>query len=99
MGAGGHWTTSSSSACGGASKYEDIYLKGYASLPELLLGLTDYFAFYNGERPHQSLGYRTPEAVYHSGTGGGAKIVDRFGEAELERGQRQTAAIEGDSPT
>ena len=43
-------------------KYEDIYLKGYASLPELLLGLTEYFAFYNGERPHQGLGNRTPDA-------------------------------------
>jgi len=60
-------------------KYEDIYLKGYASLLELRLGLTEYFAFYNGERPHQSLGNRTPDAVYHSGEGGGASIVDRFG--------------------
>jgi len=78
-------------------KYEDIYLKGYASLPELLLGLTEYFAFYNGERPHQSLGYLTPDAVYRSGNGGGAKIVDRFGETTL--GQRQTAAIEVASTT
>ncbi|WP_366760411.1 integrase core domain-containing protein [uncultured Thiodictyon sp.] len=60
-------------------KYEDVYIKGYASLPELLLGLTEYFAFYNGERPHQSLGYRTPDDVYRSGDGGGACIVDRFG--------------------
>ena len=28
-------------------KYEDVYLKGYADVPELLLGLTDYFVFYN----------------------------------------------------
>jgi putative transposase len=60
-------------------KYEDVYLKGYASMSELLLGLTEYFAFYNGERPHQSLGNRTPDAVYSSGEGGGASIVDRFG--------------------
>jgi putative transposase len=59
-------------------KYEDIYLKGYASLPELLLGLTEYFAFYNGERPHQSLGYRTPAEVHRCGAGGGASIVERF---------------------
>ena len=62
-------------------KYEDIYLKGYATMSELLVGLTEYFAFYNGERPHQSLGNRTPEAVYASGEGGGASIVDRFGGA------------------
>jgi putative transposase len=61
-------------------KYEDVYIKGYASLPELLLGLTEYFVFYNGVRPHQSLGYRTPEDVHRSGTGGGASIVDHFGD-------------------
>ena len=61
-------------------KYEDVYLKGYASLPELLLGLTEYFAFYNGERPHQALGYRTPDDVHRSGDGGGARIVDHFGD-------------------
>jgi putative transposase len=59
-------------------KYEDIYIQGYASLPELLLGLTAYFAFYTGERPHRSLGYRTPAEVHRSGDGGGASIVDRF---------------------
>jgi putative transposase len=41
---------------------------------DLTLGLTRYFVFYNGERPHQSLGNRTPHEVYASGQGGGAKI-------------------------
>ena len=59
-------------------KHEDIYLKGYATLPEARLGLTEYFAFYNGERPHQGLGNRTPETVYRSGEGGGARSVDRL---------------------
>ncbi|MTW23287.1 IS3 family transposase, partial [Allochromatium palmeri] len=80
-------------------KYEDVYIKGYASLPELLLGLSAYFAFYNSQRPHQSLGYLTPDAVYQSGTGGGAKIVDRFAKAESELGRRQTAVVEGGSTT
>ena len=45
-------------------KYEDIYIHGYEAVPELHQGLGRYFAFYNDERPHQSLGYRTPAAVY-----------------------------------
>ena len=62
-------------------KHEDVYLKGYASMGELLLGLTDYFAFYNSERPHQSLANKTPDVVYRSAIGGGAMIVDKFGGA------------------
>ena len=60
-------------------KYEDVYLKGYASMGELMVGLAEYFAFYNAERAHQSLGQRTPGSVYRSAMGGGALIVDKFG--------------------
>jgi putative transposase len=59
-------------------KYEDVYIMGYATMGELLIGLTKYFAFYNGERMHQSLENKTPDVVYASGVGGGALIVDRF---------------------
>ena len=45
-------------------KYEDIYIRGYEAVPELYQGLGRYFGFYNNERLHQSLGYRTPAAVY-----------------------------------
>ena len=62
-------------------KYEDVYLKGYATMGELLIGLAEYFVFYNGERPHQSLGDRTPDVVYRTGIGGGALILDKFGGA------------------
>ncbi len=48
-------------------KYEDVYLKGYETVPALQTGLLDYFAFYNEERPHQSLDYRTPGQVYRDG--------------------------------
>ncbi len=60
-------------------KYEDIYLKGYSGMGELTLGLIEYFLFYDQERPHQSLAYRTPDQVYTSAQGGGVIIVDRFG--------------------
>jgi putative transposase len=45
-------------------KYEDVYLKAYASLTEARHGLASYFAMYNTHRPHQSLAYRTPDALY-----------------------------------
>ncbi len=47
-----------------AVKYEDIYLKDYPSVPELEVGLERYFGFYNRDRPHQSLQYRTPTEVH-----------------------------------
>jgi putative transposase len=65
-------------------KYEDVYLKGYATMGELQAGLTEYFLLYNGERPHQSLGNKTPDVVYQTGIGGGAMIVDKFPRAEGE---------------
>jgi putative transposase len=45
-------------------KYEDVYLRGYESVPDLAAGLAAYFDFYNHERLHQSLGYRTPAEVH-----------------------------------
>lgn len=45
-------------------KYEDIYLKDYATVPALEAGLSHYFQLYNHERPHQSLDYRTPAEVH-----------------------------------
>ncbi len=45
-------------------KYENIYLCGYQNIPETKEGLKRYFEFYNRERFHQSLDYRTPWQVY-----------------------------------
>ena len=47
-------------------KYEDIYLNSYESLGELHDGVDRYFRFYNTERFHQGLDYRTPEEAYQS---------------------------------
>jgi putative transposase len=45
-------------------KYEEVYLKDYETVSEAIAGLGAYFRFYNNERLHQALGYRTPAAVY-----------------------------------
>jgi putative transposase len=47
-------------------KYEDIYLKEYKSPRQAREGLKQYIEFYNEERPHSSLSYRTPAQVYSS---------------------------------
>jgi len=49
-------------------KYEDIYIKDYETVDELIGGLREYFWFYNNERSHQSLGGRTPAEVYFEDT-------------------------------
>ncbi len=49
-------------------KYEEVYLKAYRDGKEARAAIGEYFRFYNNERPHQSLGYRTPAEVYNSTT-------------------------------
>lgn len=45
-------------------KYEEVYLRDYTLVPEARAGIGAWFRFYNRERPHQSLGYRTPAGLY-----------------------------------
>jgi putative transposase len=47
-------------------KYESVYLNQWESVQEARTGLRDYFNFYNHERPHQSLGYKTPWIMYNA---------------------------------
>jgi putative transposase len=47
-------------------KYEHVYLNDYNRVPDLEAGLHGYFQFYNDERLHQSLGYRTPAEVHYA---------------------------------
>jgi putative transposase len=45
-------------------KYEEVYLYAYANMVEARAGIARYFGFFNHQRPHQSLGYQTPDAFY-----------------------------------
>ena len=48
-------------------KYEEVYLKAYQTVAEARTGINAYLEFYNRQRPHQALGYRTPAEVYQHG--------------------------------
>ena len=77
-------------------KHEDVYLKGYATVGELMIGLTEYFDFYNARRPHQSLENETPDVVYRTAIGGGAMILDKYpraGKDEKSETKTQQAPI------
>lgn len=49
-------------------KYEYVYLQDIQTVQELRLGLQAYFDFYNHQRLHQSLGYKTPAQIYLGGS-------------------------------
>jgi len=52
-------------------KYEEVYLRDYADMEEARRSLRAYFRFYNEQRLHQALEYRTPAEVYEGRDGGG----------------------------
>ena len=45
-------------------KYEEVFIKAYGSVAEARRGIGGWLTFYNDERPHQTLGYRTPREVF-----------------------------------
>jgi putative transposase len=57
-------------------KYEGIYIKDYGQVKELDAGLAAYFRFYDEDRLHQSLDYRTPGEVYRAGAQAATKGDD-----------------------
>ena len=46
-------------------KYEEIYIKEYRTVIDAYSGLKGFIKFYNDERLHQSLGYKSPSEVHH----------------------------------
>ena len=73
-------------------KYEEVYLKAYASVLEAQRGLEDYFRFYNGLRPHQALGYRTPAEVFH----GEQDVVEGYSDARRGSPGQETESMAGE---
>jgi len=84
-------------------KHEEVYLKGYADGREAKAGIASWITFYNGRRPHQALGNRTPMAVWREGATGplGTAAVDMLDNARAlptcpqPQQQEQTFAMLG----
>jgi len=57
-------------------KYEEVYLHEYRTVVEARAHLGAYFRFYNEERPHEALGYRTPHEVYFGSSAAIASAVE-----------------------
>lgn len=49
-------------------KYECVYLHEFATIADARIAITNYFTFYNTDRPHQALDYQTPESLYYTKT-------------------------------
>jgi putative transposase len=47
-------------------KYEEVFIKAYASVGEARRGISGWLTFYNDERLHQALGYRTPRELFEA---------------------------------
>jgi putative transposase len=45
-------------------KYEEVYLRAYASVSDARVSTSGYIVFYTGRRPHSSLGGQTPDQAY-----------------------------------
>lgn len=58
-------------------KYEEVYLKAYATVAEAKAGIGSWIGFYNEERLHQALGYRTPIEVFAGGADAVAMTLRR----------------------
>lgn len=57
----GHcWDNAHMESFFGSLKTEMVYFQKFRRLDEAVAYITDYIQFYNGERLHSSLGYRSP---------------------------------------
>ena len=74
-------------------KYEEVYLKAYQNGPEARRGIGAYLVFYNQERPHQALGYRTPGQVFQE-EGPGRCLLEHAGALSSGAGLRDDPAVD-----
>ncbi|XWN34694.1 MAG: IS3 family transposase [Roseivirga sp.] len=76
-------------------KYEEVYLKSYASVQEARASLSGYISWYNSTRAHQSLGYKSPDSVFYQGVSmlawqEGLGVIKQRGERGENRSDQET---------
>ena len=91
VGGAAAWTTFFVERLWRSLKYEEVYLKDYRSVTEARAGIADYFQFYNHERLHQSLDYRTPAGDLPGGVNHIACKPDWIGWGSLPAPARERA--------
>jgi putative transposase len=64
-------------------KYEEVYLHDYGSPSEAQQNMERYFNFYNFDRSHQALGYRTPADLYYQDRPVPSTVIRRKEESTL----------------
>jgi putative transposase len=74
-------------------KYEEVYLKAYQTVAEARTGINAYLEFYNQQRPHQALGYRTPGQVFQEESPGGC-LLEHAGALSSMAGTRDIPAVD-----
>jgi len=75
-------------------KYEEVYLKDYATVDEARQSLGGYFGFYNTVRPHQALGYQTPAEVHFGVAGGRCNNVTGINKKEKEAKRKKMLLLQ-----
>jgi putative transposase len=79
-------------------KYENIYIHAYASVPDARRGIGDWLSFYNDERLHQALGYRTPREVFQApatcGYGDNASALTTSPQAHHQQQERDSIELQ-----
>jgi putative transposase len=78
-------------------KYEEVYLKGYDSVADAREGIGAYLSFFNEERPHQALGYRTPVDVFGAAAVAGAR-ASKSPAAATPSGRKPNGTSEAPAP-